>query len=80
MTVSDGPALEYGQSYDPYSNSRSVEDPVDGELTRVENDPGKPEKGWYYLEGPKKIDKAGYYDFTSMHVISMEILLQDHSR
>lgn len=56
--------LEYGQSYDPYSNIKSVEDPVDGALTRVDSDPGKPEKGWYYLEGPKNISSAGYYDFT----------------
>ena len=56
--------LKYGQEYDPYSNIKSVKDPVDGALKLVDRDPGKPGDGWYWLEGPEEIDGPGYYDYT----------------
>lgn len=56
--------LKYGQEYDPYSNIKSVKDPVDGALKLVDRDPAKPGDGWYWLEGPEEIDGPGYYDYT----------------
>lgn len=56
--------LKYSTEYDPLSNIVSVKDPVDGALEYVESDPGEAGNGWYYLEGPSDISKAGHYDFT----------------
>lgn len=56
--------IKYDKDYDPFKNIVSVKDPVDGALELVEEDPGEPLDGWYYLDGPKYFDSPGQYKFT----------------
>ena len=55
--------LEYGASYDPYTNIESVSDPVDGALKAVR---GKKDakNSTYYIDGSVDTKRAGSYELT----------------
>lgn len=61
---SDSVAIDYGASFDPYSNVASAEDPVDGQLTRCNTEPSENGDGWYTVNGSYDANKAGKYYFT----------------
>lgn len=66
--------IEVGASYDPLDNVKSVADPVDGDLKKVDTPPeAKGSKageeqfydvGWYVVEGEVNNEKAGKYFLT----------------
>ena len=66
--------IELGASYDPLTNVKSVADPVDGDLKKVDAPPetkgakaGEEQfygTGWYVVEGQLNSEKAGKYFLT----------------
>lgn len=48
--------IEYGESFDPYANIKSVSDPVDGDLERTDTGTG------YRIEGHYDVQQAGTYE------------------
>lgn len=69
------PSIDKGGKFDPAAFIKSVEDPVDGALNKVDSAPkykGKRtvgleqfyDKGWYTIEGTIETDAPGTYSYT----------------
>lgn len=63
----DSVTLEYGSSFDPNSVVSSVQDPVDGDLEKVDQEPETPDvsgNGWYTVTSDVDTSVPGEYSVT----------------
>ena len=58
--------VDYGASFDPYKNVKSVADEVDGGLARVDKEPSENGDGWYTVTGSWDTDTPSKYFLTAV--------------